>query len=340
MSEEWMREAVFIILTAISVAGCRTLEGGASATEGTKPSTFTANPDEAGIVTSDIDRFWWAFNEATPLNDVRVFQEEYLRGGSIGLQEFARLKIGSVNNLAQEIWKHARYYASLRSSTRAIRSQEGRIRESFRKLKEIYPDALFPNVYFLIGSMNSGGIATDNGIIIGAELFSKAPSSPLDELNPWEKSVVEPVEKIPLVVAHELAHFEQRFTKMPETLLERSIAEGGADFISELIAGAQINQLQHEYGERHEQTLWSEFRKGMHDQDLSRWLYNGGALAETGELIQRPADLGYYVGYKICQAYYERATDKKKAVQGILEINDFGQFLKESGYEVTILTKR
>jgi hypothetical protein len=269
-----------------------------------------------------------------------VFQEEYLQGGSIGLQDFARLKIGSVHNLAQEIWKHARYYASIRSSTRAIRSQESHIRGSFRKLKEIYPEALFPNVYFLIGSMNSGGIATDNGIIIGAELFSKVPSSPLDELNPWEKSVVEPVEKIPLVVAHELAHFEQRFTKMPETLLERSIAEGGADFISELIAGAQINKLQHEYGERHEQTLWSEFRKGMHEKDLSRWLYNGGALAAKAEIIQRPADLGYYVGYKICQAYYERATDKKKAVKEILEINDFDRFLKESGYEVTILTKR
>jgi hypothetical protein len=248
------------------------------------------------------------------------------------------LKIGSVNNLVLKIWKHAEYYKSIRSSTRAIRSQEGRIRESFRRLKEIYPEALFPNVYFLIGSMNSGGIATDNGIIIGAELFSKTPSSPLGELNPWEKSVVEPLERIPFVVAHELIHFQQHFTQIPETVLERSIAEGGADFISELIAGGQINELQHKYGEQHEGSLWNEFREAMHGKDLSNWLYNGTTVAAKGDLVERPADLGYFVGYKICQAYYEKSRDKKKAVKDIIAIQDFDQFLEESGYGATVFS--
>jgi hypothetical protein len=335
-----VRNEVVLIFALSLLVGCRTLSGDGSSGGDPGIPSFTSNPEQAKIITSDIDHFWWAYNEATPVNDLKVYRDDYLEIGSVGLKEFADLKIGNVNNLVLKIWKHAKYYASVRSSTRAIHSQESLIRQSFRRLKEIYPEASFPNVYFLIGSMNSGGITTDKGIIIGAELFSKTPTSPLDELNPWEKSVVEPVEKIPLVVAHELAHFQQHFAKTPETVLERSVAEGGADFVSEMIAGGQINELQREYGEQHERIVWNEFREAMHKKDLSQWLYNGNAVAAKGEPIERPADLGYFVGYKICQAYYERAADKKRAVREMLAIQDFDKFLKESGYGVTVLSKR
>jgi uncharacterized protein YjaZ len=46
----------------------------------------------------------------------------------------------------------------------------------------------------------------------------------------------------------------------------------------------------------------------------------------------RPADLGYYIGYKICESYYRQAKDKKQAVREILETKAFTAFLQESGY--------
>ena len=46
----------------------------------------------------------------------------------------------------------------------------------------------------------------------------------------------------------------------------------------------------------------------------------------------RPADLGYYVGYKITQAYYTRQSDKRRALKDILQIGDFAKFLQASGY--------
>ena len=49
--------------------------------------------------------------------------------------------------------------------------------------------------------------------------------------------------------------------------------------------------------------------------------------------MDRPADLGYYIGYKIAEAYYKNAADKKQAVKDILEIKDFNEFLKASKYE-------
>jgi hypothetical protein len=43
-------------------------------------------------------------------------------------------------------------------------------------------------------------------------------------------------------------------------------------------------------------------------------------------------DLGYFVGYQIAKAYYERETDKRKAIRDLLQIDDAGAILRASGY--------
>jgi len=61
---------------------------------------------------------------------------------------------------------------------------------------------------------------------------------------------------------------------------------------------------------------------------MSQWLY-GGADEATG----RPADLGYFMGFRICQAYYQQAKDKKQAIVEILNTRDFNRLLADSGYQ-------
>ena len=51
-----------------------------------------------------------------------------------------------------------------------------------------------------------------------------------------------------------------------------------------------------------------------------------------GQALNKPADLGYYVGYKICESYYNKQKDKKKAIQEILTIKDWEEFYLKSGY--------
>ena len=65
----------------------------------------------------------------------------------------------------------------------------------------------------------------------------------------------------------------------------------------------------------------------MNGKDTSNWLYQGDKAKD------KPADLGYYVGYKIAESYYNRAADKKQAIKDILDIKDFNGFLKASGYD-------
>jgi uncharacterized protein YjaZ len=67
----------------------------------------------------------------------------------------------------------------------------------------------------------------------------------------------------------------------------------------------------------------------MNGSDISQWLYNGGSITASST---RPADLGYYVGYRITQSYYARQADKRRALKDILQIGDFAKFLQASGY--------
>jgi uncharacterized protein YjaZ len=55
----------------------------------------------------------------------------------------------------------------------------------------------------------------------------------------------------------------------------------------------------------------------------------------------RPSDLGYFFGYRIAQAYYERAMEEagsdpaasRDAVREIMTMVDFPDFLERSGYD-------
>lgn len=198
---------------------------------------------------------------------------------------------------------------------------------SFRKLKSIYDDAVFPNVYFLIGCLNAGGTTADPGLLIGTEMYGRTANTPDEELDDWLRQVLKPADAIPYIVAHELVHYQQKYPKGQLTLLGESIKEGSADFIGELISGKHINAHVHEYANPRERQLWMEFKTEMNGTNLSNW------LAQGDQAKGRPADLAYYIGYQICEAYYRSAKDKKQAVKDILEIKDFNQFVKESGYE-------
>lgn len=289
--------------------------------------TLNTNPADAKFVTSDIDLFWKAFDKATPENDLIVYRDEYLKKGSVGLKEFWRIRIESPCELVASISYAPDYYASLRSQTKKVDSYKPQMQKSFQRLKELYPEAVFPDVYFLIGKMNSGGTLTDKGLFIGLEMFGKTDDRSLEKMSDWHKAVLSNMERIPYIVAHELIHYQQNYPTTDQTLLRRSISEGIADFVGELISGGQINPNLHKYGNPIEKDLWLEFKKEMNGTDSSNWLYQGNNAKD------KPADLGYYIGYKIAESYYKNADDEKQAVKDILNIKDFQKFLQDSRYE-------
>lgn len=280
------------------------------------------DPLATQLVTEDLDRFWQALDKAGPHVEASVLQAEYLKPGTRGLQGFIKGRIQSADNLAAVIRSHQAYYTSLKPSLDKIAGMQDTIRQSLAALKTLYPKAVFPPVYFVVGALNSGGTTSGQALIIGAELYGRTDQTPTHELNDWLQTVIKPVEEVPHIVAHELIHVQQTYDG--GSLLAACIKEGAADFLAELISGRHINQHVHEFANPREAELWAEFQQRMHGKDYTGWLYSNSP--------GRPNDLGYWMGYKITKAYYDKQPNKQAAVQDILNIKNFDRFLEASGY--------
>jgi hypothetical protein len=280
------------------------------------------------LVTSDIDNFWTAYPAA--MRDTahadRVFEEQYFAKASPGLREYyARKYHGDARRFARRITQRPRYYASVRPTMLAIAAQKPQILAAFRRLQKLYPPVRFSPIYFVVGGF-AGSTAQAPGLLIGADQTANGPGVDTSELSLVQRNRCGPVSNLPNLVTHEMIHNVQQ--PSDGTLLSAAIREGMADFVAELVLGALgTNARLHPYGNAHEGELWQAFEREMLGPNTANWLANPGQ-----ETPDRPCDLGYYVGYKICQAFYEKTSDKPKALVALLTAKDYPGLLAQSGY--------
>jgi hypothetical protein len=277
------------------------------------------DPEKAIITADDVNLFWKAYDhwanglKADPGRLAEVLQKEYLDQGSQGVKDFTSGRIQSAKHLSDQIMAYRAYYEGVRHNTELIQSAIPALRKNFGELKKLYPDAVFPPVYFVIGAINSGGTSSQHGLMIGAEMLS--------EKNPLAPST-DPI----AIVMHELMHFQQKGSD--NNLLASCLLEGSADFVAELASGHNLNGRNKMYGDSHEEALWIKFQEDIQRTDRQRdWLYNYAEAKRVGA-----PDLGYYMGYKIAQALYQSARDKAAALRMIVEMRDPEKIFAASGY--------
>jgi len=129
------------------------------------------------------------------------------------------------------------------------------------------------------------------------------------------------------VIAHEYAHVQQAVVLVDKehlTVLERSLIEGAAEFVSELISGKPGYAHFPALTAGREKEIETAFAADVDLTDLSRWIDN--STMEQGN------ELGTWVGYRIVKAYYQRVPDKQQALREILEQADAKAFLVKSGW--------
>lgn len=268
---------------------------------------------------ADVHRFVDALHRMRPDDPACSPLDDYFRAGTRGLHGYA-VKMGAGRKeLCASIRRSPARYAAIEAKLPGLDSAVARVDSIFARFHALYPAGRQPGVYFVVGTGIAAGTTThgsDPMVLIGVER-SGDPA------------------KLSGTVAHEFVHTQQDypwigiFTGGPSflrgTLLRQSIMEGSANLIAELVTGTPPRNA---YAESHEAELWSEFARDMHGKDYSRWLWNGGN-PKRGD---RPPDLGYWIGYRITKAYYDRASDKARAIDDILTIRDFDAFLAASGY--------
>lgn len=279
------------------------------------------------FISEDIPRFWSAYDKALAATSIdaraKIFEDEYIAKGTPGLRDYFESKIKSARSLAEFVIEHRAYYDSIRANSLRIADEEPRIRVALQRLSELYPDAIYPDVYFVIGRLNSGGTISSRGLLIGAEMYSIDANTPLDSLALGTRRIVNRVDALPHTVVHELVHFQQQPTGT-ENLLFGVMIEGGAEFLADLVLPAPRKPYFREWGEAHVQEVWAKFENDKNSMDWSSWI---GGNAKATE--QWPADLGYYVGYELAKRYYDDASDKKAAVRELLNFQDASAFCIE-----------
>lgn len=267
-------------------------------------TNFSNNPLDAVFETKDSKNFWEAFDkmEQSKENPFTV----YMQNGSPGVKGFTENRILNADSLFTAVKKRKADYELSRNVLDGLSSKEKRVRAIYSALKYWYPKAKFPPIYFVYGRFNSGGTSAPAGIIIGTEMLKN-------------------LDGVSGLIAHELIHYQQNITGK-DMLLKWCLLEGGADFIGEFISGEAINQNFYKYGEQNRDKLCQEFVTRLKNPDYQDWLYG------TSKKDDRPNDLGYWMGYKIIESYFNKQKDKHKAIEEIINIKDPLQFLKKSGF--------
>nr|WP_246428381.1 DUF2268 domain-containing putative Zn-dependent protease [Sphingobium scionense] len=202
----------------------------------------------------------------------------------------------------------------------ALPAVKVKLQGAFQRLADLDPQATFPPVTILVGRNNSGGTTGKSGVLIGLEVACRSS---------WLQPDL--ADRLYHLIAHEYGHVEQSVALEEDsdntTVLKQSLIEGVAELVAELISGQVSNIHLQTWTEGHSNDIGQRFLAEADNTDISDWLYSGVGTPE------KPGDLGYWVGYRIAKAYYDKATDKRVALRNLLDLEDPKAILGDSGWQ-------
>jgi hypothetical protein len=277
-------------------------------------SAFAAEP---AIHTEDVDLFYKVYDAADGRPTAEQLQRDYLDAGSDGLHHLAKLRNVTGERIAQTLAQRPQIYTKAKECLAVLPRVRERLQIAFRELARLYPQARFPPVTIAVGRGKPVAVGSPvTGIQVGLEALCATE---------WLNPNVE--DRFVYMMAHEYAHVQQ----VPDlvdleklTVIEGSLMEGAAELVAEVIAGHTGYWHFKELTKGREKEIETAWVADQDKRDVKDWFYNGTA--------EKPGDLGYWVGYRIAKAYYQRASDKRAALRDILEMTDPKAFLAKSGW--------
>ena len=254
------------------------------------------------VFTQDIVNFYTAFdnvckqtNKTEQLNSVQVM---YVDKASNGLKDFIALGGGNTQKWLNYMLYNKAYLQEMRPYLESVLEQNQTIQNKLAQIKQIYPSFKDGNIYFIIGCGIVGGSPNkqSNSLILGAEVLVKKNAE-------WA---------VPTAI-HEFIHLQQK--EGNRQLLTQIIDEGVAEFLSEVFFEKNLANNGYAphiaFGNKNKNKVWHRFKSDMFllNRGYLGWLYSSKNF--DGVEVQ---DVGYYVGYKICKSYYDKAENKNLAI--------------------------
>jgi len=301
--------------------------------------TALAQQPTANFITTDIDNFWTAYDKITSTKDsatqYNYINQLFIAKGTPGLKAMMQARRYTAKSYIDAINQYPLFWTSLKPNTLKAKNYAADIAVNVSKLKALYPELKPSKIYFTIGAFRSGGTILDGMVLIGSEIalaneHTVTTEFPQDLNNLKEVFKSNSPQKIVFNNVHEYVHTQQK-TTIGNYLLAQTVLEGVAEFVTEKATKQTSSLPAIAYGMLHAEKVKQAFVLQMFNLGEGYWLYSN----DENEFGVR--DLGYYVGYAICQKYYNQAKNKKQAVKAMIELdynNDAAlmNFVNQSGY--------
>lgn len=276
------------------------------------------------VQNDDVERFWLAFDLIQTTDDfskqVNIIKEKFIKPGSPGLHALMDKRSYTAESYVKAINDYPKFWASIRANTLKSDLFAQDIEENIAKLKNLYPDLKSAQVYFTVGALMTGGQAHKGHVLIGSEIAMADSTIFTQELQPdrlrenlAKHFHTNPINDVVLLNVHEYVHTQQG--DYGTDLLSMSIFEGVAEFVSVLAAETKSAAPAIPFGQANETLVRERFQKEMFSPNWNDWLYND----RENEFKVR--DMGYYVGYAICEKYYQQSKDKMLAIKEMIELD-------------------
>lgn len=248
-----------------------------------------------------------------------ALQEEYLDRASLGLLEHIKDQQFTAEDFINAINERFDDYKKLQNLATALKSVEPELRQAYVRLAEVLPESAFMPVYYFVG-VHKGLFAEPSQVGIYVSITSESTA-----LNHMTELVIHESAHVQQVMAVGLDEYILVYGPK-KSLLSLAIREGTAEFFTMLVTGNITQQEALVYLLEHEESLWPQFAASKDDQSPGDWMWQPPSNGDW------PPHMGYAVGYRIVNSYYESADDKTKAKQAILASTDARELLDASQY--------
>lgn len=281
----------------------------------------------------DVDNFWRAYDNIKGIKShaerTKIIQKEYIDKSSKGLKLLIEKDKLTAEDYATFL-KDTVFFNSIKQVTLDAKKDTLNIRKNLRSFEKLYPEATFNDIYFVVGQFKRAGTVLDSTMIIELEKNAKSKTTASAFLfNEEQLNNLNDYESLISLVVHEQVHINQ-ININTRSLLSKSICEGSADFLMYLQTGKfpSATRGSYSYGEANEAKLWVKFQTDLdinYKYIKTDWFYNY-------DRKDIPPDLGYYIGFKICEKFYNDAKDKVEAIKFMLNISNSEKLLELSNY--------
>lgn len=291
------------------------------------------------VITTDIDNFWAAYDKITATKNsaeqYSYINKIFISKGTPGLKAIMEVRNYTDTAYVEAINNYPNFWNSIRANTLKAKQFAKDIETDILKIKALYPALKPSNIYFTIGALRTGGTTLDGMVLIGSEIALGDSTTNLTELPDMFSHLppyfaANPINGIVFLNVHEYVHTQQK-TTICNTLLGQCIMEGVAEFVAVTATGKASTVPAIAYGNTNATKIKDALLKDLFNPYTGFWLYS------NQDNVFATRDLGYYVGYAICQGYYNKAANKKQAIKDMIEldynnIEELSRFVDASGY--------